>query len=205
LGWTRLWMQGDYEAIFSSPEFEQAEIFEDDPWWCPGFFQVLAERFPDARFILLERDADAWFESMCHHSAGRNPGWTDVHARIYEREADLQDLLTRQPEVSKENWSLLSIVDDPEHYKAIYQRNLRAVRTFFANQPHRLFYGRLEDPDVFAKICAFVGVSQNPAIPVPHTNARTESMQAALQKYLQERQPIMNNAPCGDVTTQNGR
>lgn len=180
LQWTRQWFAGDYEAIFSSPEFHRTDIFEDDPWWCPGFFKIVAERYPDAKFILLERDPDEWFDSLCHHSAGRNPGWTDVHARIYRREADLQHLLQQQPDLQPDSWNLLSILDHREHYKKVYQKHGEEVRAYFKPQPHRLFTGNLHDPDVFAKICAFSGLRMNPAIPVPHSNVRTEPMRLAL-------------------------
>ncbi len=181
--WTRLWMEGRHQEIFSSPEFEQTEVFEDDPWWCPDFFRVVAERFPDARFILLERDPEAWFDSMCHHSGGRNPGWSDVHARIYEREDELRRMLRESPGVSADNGGLLSILEHREHYISFYRRHGEKVREYFRNQPGRLFCGRLEDPSVFEGMLDFVGARRNPLLPVPRSNARTEEMRKALERY----------------------
>lgn len=188
LGWSRLWMQGNYEAIFSSPEFDRADLLEDDPWWCPEFFRVVAERFPDAQFILLERDADAWFDSMCRHSSGRNPGWTDIHARVYGREGDLEDVLRQNPGIPADGWSILSIVEHREHYKAVYRRHGEEVRSYFQDQPDRLFFGRLDDVDVFQGICGFVGVQHNPRVPVPRTNASTDAMRHGLKAYLETRE-----------------
>lgn len=187
LGWTRMWMEGNYEAIFSSPEFIRADVFEDDPWWCPDFFRVVAKRYPDARFILLERDPDAWFDSMCRHSGGRNPGWTDVHARVYDREVDLRDLLSRHPDLRPDAWSQFSIVEHRDHYKAVYQRHGQAVRDAFQDEPGQLFSGCLDAPGVFEGICDFVGVPHDPAIPVPRTNASTDAMRCALEAYLETR------------------
>ena len=73
-GWTRSWMNGDYERVFRSPDFLTGEVFEDDPWWCPRFYELLAERFPESRFVLITRDENAWFRSMLAHSNGRTPG-----------------------------------------------------------------------------------------------------------------------------------
>ncbi len=91
--WTRAWMKGDHERIFSSPDFRTGEVFEDDPWWCPGFYEVLAARFPQAKFVLLTRDEDKWFRSLAAHSGGRSPGHTDLHAAIYGRQDDFEALL----------------------------------------------------------------------------------------------------------------
>jgi len=187
MGWTRLWMQGNYDAIFSSSEFKRADVFEDDPWWCPDFFRVVAERYPDAKFILLERDADAWFDSMCHHSGGRNPGWTDIHARIYGREADLEEVIRKNPGIPSDGWSMLSIVEHREHYQAVYQRHGETVRSYFRDQPDRLFVGRLDAPDVFQRMCGFVGIEHNAQVPVPRSNASTDAMRHALEAYLEKR------------------
>ena len=184
LEWSRLWMQGDYEAIFASAAFRDAEILEDDPWWCPGFFRVVAERFPDAKFILLERDPDAWFDSMCHHSGGRNPGWTDIHARIYGREKDLEELLRKQPAGRPDAWSQLSIVEHREHYKTMYRQHCEAVRSYFRDQPDRLFVGRLDDPDVFQGMCHFVGVVHDRGVSIPRSNASTEAMRQSLKAHV---------------------
>ncbi len=171
LGWTRLWLEGAYDRIFECPEFCEAEIFEDDPWWCPGFFRLVAERFPDARFVLLERDAEVWFDSMCRHSGGRNPGWTDVHARIYRREEELEQIVSATPGLRKNAWELLSIREHRDHYQDIYRNHGRDVRDYFATQPGRLFYGLLDDPAVFPSLCEFAGVVHDPAITIPRSNA----------------------------------
>lgn len=178
-----MWFRGDYEGIFSSPAFQDAEVLEDDPWWCPGFFRIVAERFPEARFILLERDPDAWFDSMCRHSGGRNPGWSDIHARIYGRDHDLAEVLRLQPSLQPEEWSHLSIVEHREHYKAVYHAHGEAVRSYFRDRPDRLFVGRLDDPDVFPAMCRFAGVEYDARIAVPRSNASTDAMREAFEMH----------------------
>lgn len=184
LGWTRLWLEGKFEQIYASPEFQAAEILEDDPWWCPGYHRHLAERFPEARFVLLTRDPDEWFDSLCHHSGGLNPGWSDVHARIYNREAELQLLLQNNPTTLTASGGLLSIVEHRDHYKAIYQRHIEEVRKTFADASHRLFLGRLEDSQSFLELCEFAGVKRNDKLLIPRSNARTEEMRRQLAARL---------------------
>ncbi len=176
LQWSFLWFRGEYDRIFCSPEFQSAEIFEDDPWWSGNAYKILAERFPQARFILLTRDADSWFESLCHHSGGRNPGPTLLHANVYQRQDDLQALIERNPQCDPLQHGLLSILEHREHYKAIYRRHTAAILQFFAAMPQRLFTGPLNSPQTFIDLCAFAGVSHNPAIPIPHANARSAAM-----------------------------
>jgi hypothetical protein len=171
--WTRLWFEGRYE-----------EILEDDPWWCPGFHRHLAARFPDAKFILLTRDPDDWFASLCHHGGGMNPGWTDIHARIYGREAELQELLRDRPEADPAAWGLLSIVEHADHYKRMYERHVADVQDCFAAAPERLFRADLESADTFPEICDFVGVRLNPRLAIPRSNARTEEMSRRLAARL---------------------
>lgn len=43
--WTWLHYNGDYEAIFSSDDFQKSNAFEDSPWWYPGFYRILYHRF----------------------------------------------------------------------------------------------------------------------------------------------------------------
>jgi hypothetical protein len=185
LGWTMLWMQGEHEAIFRSPEFQSAEIFEDDPWWCPDFYKVLAERFPTARFILLTRDVDNWFDSLCHHSSGLNPGPTKVHARIYKREHHVQDLIDKDQHCDPMQPGLLSILDYDAHYKSVYLQHSQSVREFFSEMPGRLFSGPLDAPQTLIDLCVFAGVNHNPAIPIPRSNARTAEMVDRLAKAKQ--------------------
>jgi hypothetical protein len=180
LGWTRLWFEGRHEELFACPEFRAAEILEDDPWWCAGFHRVLAARFPDAKFVLLTRDSDDWFDSLCHHSGGQNPGWSDVHARNYGREEELRRLLGERPETNPAAWGLLPTVGRAAHYKAVYERHTTDVQATFAASPERLFTGRLDDPGVFAALCDFVGVRLNPRLPIPRANARTAEMERRL-------------------------
>ena len=186
LGWTRLWFEGRFEEIFNSPEFQNAEILEDDPWWCPRFHHYLAERFPKARFVMLTRDPDDWFDSLCHHSGGMNPGWTDVHAKVYEREVDLDYLLQNAPVTNPTRANLLSIVEHREHYKSIYLRHINNVKLAFANSPERLFVGELKDSNSFYDLCDFVGIKRNLKIHIPRSNARTEAMQRNLAVRLAE-------------------
>lgn len=185
LGWTNLWMQGDFEAIFKSEDFKDSDVFEDDPWWCPHFYSHLAERFPGSKFILLTRDPDIWFSSLCHHSGGYNPGRSDIHAKIYSRQHDLERILAADQSKFPTDPKLLPIIGMSEHYKAIYRQHTEAATNFFKNYPNRLFMGSLDNQQTFIALCEFVQLAYNQSIPVPRSNARTKDMVRTLDHNQQ--------------------
>ena len=157
--WTRAWMEGDHERIFASADFRTGEVFEDDPWWSPHFYEVLSRRFPDARFVLITRDEDAWFRSLLAHSNGRSPGHTDLHAAMYGREADFRALLDEPGgSFKRKNWQGLSLEGRDAFYKEAYRAHAEAARAFFAREaPERFLDIRLEDPEKFRKVAVFLG------------------------------------------------
>jgi hypothetical protein len=170
-GWTRAWMANDHERIFSSPDFRTGEVFEDDPWWCPRFYEVLAARFPEAKFVLITRDEDKWFRSLRAHSGGRSPGHTDLHAAIYGRQAEFEALKASGRPFRKINWQGLPLEGQDALYKAAYRAHAEAARDFFARKaPDRLLDIRLEDPDKFRKVAVFLGFPDRAYADV-HANA----------------------------------
>lgn len=186
LQWTRKWLAGDFDGIFNSKEFIDTEIFEDDPWWCPNFYESINARYPTARFILLEREPEEWFQSLCRHSRGQNAGDSDIHARIYGREEELAQILADNSSLQACASGLLSIIEHRDHYIQIYQQHIAAVRSFFADMPQKIFYARLEEPDVFPMICDFLGVQGDRSILVPRSNGSTKEMRYQLDNRLRE-------------------
>ena len=183
--WSQHWAARDYDSIFDSADFAQSEVFEDAPWWSPRFYRELAVRFPQAVFILLERDTDSWFESLCVHSCGRNPGPTDVHCRLYGREAELGELREAGADVAA--YGLLDITEHREHYQQKYLQHSRDIREFFAAAPHRLFHGQLTDPSVFDRLLEYLEIPIDPSIAPPHANTSTDARRQALAEYRRSR------------------
>jgi hypothetical protein len=170
--WSLAWFEGDHERIFASADFKAHQVFEDDPWWLSDFYKVLFHRFPDARFVLLERDADQWFDSMVSHSKGRTLGNTHRHAHIYDR-SDEYALLSGSPgSYSNTIDNLLPLGEAHRtHYKRIYLNRLREVRLFFDRfGPERLFQGRLEEVDIWKRMGDAFGIMVKDGY-VAHANA----------------------------------
>ena len=158
--WIASWFSGDHERIFSSPDFKQCQVYEDVPWGGTDFYKVLFHRFPDARFILVERSPEKWFDSMVSHSNGKTLGNTHRHACIYNREDEFHALGRLENIYTEEIDNLLPLNESHRaHYQAIYTARNREARLFFEHHgKERLFTGRLEDADLWKKLGSFFSI-----------------------------------------------
>jgi hypothetical protein len=172
--WSTQWYRGDVERVFSSSAFKRNEVFEDDPWFLPDFYRVLYHRFPDARFILFTRDSADWFASMKSHSNGMNPGNTRIHAKVYQREAEVFTRRKTDPSFAASDTAidnLLSLEGMDMHYRSIYEARNDEIKSFFqSNAPQALFSCDLDDPNKWLKLAAFFGMTLPPNFDV-HLNA----------------------------------
>lgn len=159
LKWAALRLVGDYEAIFKSQVFLEHQVFEDNPWWEGDFYKVLYHRFPDAKFILLTRDADKWFDSMVNHSNGKTLGNTFRHAKNYGREKEFYECFSDlEYYKTMEKIDNLMLIEEKHrsHYKSVYNlRNKEVIEFFNAFSQDSLFVGELEDEQKWVKMGAF--------------------------------------------------
>ncbi len=162
--WTSKWFNGDYESIFNSLEFRSHQVFEDDPWWCLQFYKVLYHRFPNSKFILLERDADKWFDSMVTHSSGKTLGNTFIHSHLYRREREYYDLSDNSSNYTQKTDNLLQLTERHRlHYTDLYKLRIKEIKEYFDFfDKDRLFYGNLEDSEKWEKIGSYCGFSVDP-------------------------------------------
>ena len=160
--WTTHYFKGDYEYIFSSKDFINLEVFEDDPWWLGNFYKVLYHRFPHSKFILLERDADKWFDSMMSHSHGMVLGNTHIHCSQYQRLDEFYQVFDH----GYENF-YTDVIDNAlsldekhrEHYTKFYKLRNKEVKLFFNyHDGRRLFTAHLEDDALWQKMGEFFDI-----------------------------------------------
>ncbi len=169
--WTRAWMEGHHEAIFASPDFRTTQVFEDDPWWCPHYYEILASRFAQAKFVLITRDSTKWFRSLKAHSGGKSLGHTDLHVAIYGRADEFEALKASGRPFKEINWQGLPLEGWDAHYIAAYEAHTaRATAWFAKHAPDRFLHITLEDPEKFRKLAVFLGYEDRPYDDV-HVNA----------------------------------
>jgi hypothetical protein len=119
------------------------DSFED--WPFPLMYRDLADRYPDARFILtIRRSSNAWFESLRRHARRSN-------IRKHER-----------------NW--IYGIRYPENGRARYIEKYEAhnasVRHDLGDRVHTICW---ENGDGWPELCGFLGV-EAPDLPLPHEN-----------------------------------
>ena len=160
--WSKLLYEKSEDEIFNSKDFKRFQVFEDNPWWTPGFFKTLYQRFPTAKFILIERNSKDWFASMVKHSGGKTLGNTRRHAQIYNREDEFNERLKNDPEfkpTDNDIDNLLELKGMDKHYIQVYENHIKSVKKFFKEtSPNSLLVVDLEDPDKWYKIGEFVGI-----------------------------------------------
>ena len=133
---------GDPDAVITATgEFDS---FEDFPWF--WFYERLAARYPDARFILTRRrDDDTWRRSFHNHMRTIPPERIELGRQLAER------FLPGVP------------IDD------LHRVHNERVRGFFADTPGRLLEVCWEETPSWDPLCAFLG-QPVPDAPFPHEN-----------------------------------
>ncbi|MEM9810539.1 MAG: sulfotransferase family protein [Pseudomonadota bacterium] len=125
---------------------EQHRGFQDMPW--PLFYETFAERYPDAKFILVIRNTDDWIRS-CVNDFGHYPN--PIRQLIYD---------APYPKGHE------------DIFRARYERHNRDVQEYFKDQPDRLLVLKTGE-FAWGPLCTFLG-HPVPEQPWPHANKRAE-------------------------------
>jgi len=140
------WAHGDHAALVDQTRYFDA--FEDLPW--PMMYASMAERYPDAKFVLsLRRDEQTWLRSMRRH-VGRG-AWLP-YAYFYG---------TNQVEGHE---------DVVLH---AYRNHTDNVRAYFRDQPHRYAELNIDDGDANWEVLCQIAqcpAGQVPSTPFPRSN-----------------------------------
>ena len=130
-------------------------------WPVCNFWRELADVFPDAKFILTERDPEKWYNSISQ---------TIIPAMTRKDEPD-DPVRKAQAKMGKlvVNETVFGNRFDKEHVIAVYKRHNEEVKATLPRA--RLLV--CDSPDGWGPLCEFLGVPQ-PATPFPKTNSTDE-------------------------------
>jgi hypothetical protein len=124
------------------------------------FYRRLEEKFPNGKFILTKRDADAWIRS-CEHN--------HVWPGDYVRNKGIRML----PHVRKILCLHRNVFGSErfhkEAFRRAYQHHNEAVVDYFANRGRELLVIDICDGDGWARLCDFLDVDI-PNVPFPVEN-----------------------------------
>ena len=172
--WTAAWHDGDFDAIFQSPEFAQAQAFVGSPWHLPEFYKVVHQRVPGARFVLLTREPESWFASMLASAGGMAACDSRLHAKAFRRELELLRRL-HAGEIDDrrdDKGRRLPLAGLAAHYGEVYRlHNSEVLEYFGRHAPDALHWGELEDRRLWPRLARFLGAE----VPIGYTcrvNAR---------------------------------
>jgi hypothetical protein len=135
---------GDYDL----PTLGIYDAFTDNPYFT--LWREMAEKFPDAKFILTERDEAQWLNSCIRYYQGRRV--RPMRQWMFDEYAD-----PSSSEAATQAWL------------TAYQNHNRSIKDYFATQPGRLLVMNVMAGDGWEKLCPFLAADQ-PNQPFPHVN-----------------------------------
>ena len=157
--WSLYHYSGRHELIFNSARFGAHQVFEDEPWWRNGVFEVLVDRFPDAFFVLIKRDPVAWFDSLVKHRL-RKKYFRGFDALEYGLEAEFAEYLDSNRE--KIDCDLFAPSNaTKEKYLSVYHAYHLKISELVTQLgiDNQFFQGEIEDPLLWMKLGAFFDVT----------------------------------------------
>jgi hypothetical protein len=158
--WSRYVNEGNYEAIFRARRFVTHNAFEDIPWWYNDFYRFLSFRFPRARFILLERDSEQWFQSMVSHPHIPRKAGTYEYCRQYRNLDYFYRTIDASEAGAQSGAAFPSIHELKDRYISVYEEyNREVIEHFQKIGPERLFHARLEDTDKWVRLGRFLDIA----------------------------------------------
>ena len=137
--------RGDYDL----PTLRNYDAFTDNPYF--SIWRPLAERHPDAKFILTVRDRDAWIESCVRYYRDRRI--RPMRRWMFGEHAD-----PSSSSAARGAWL------------ARYDAHNEAVRAYFSKCPDRLLIMDIAAGDGWDVLCAFLGMAVRTK-PFPLQNA----------------------------------
>ena len=134
--------------------------FSDGPWFSPNLYSILEKEFPNAKFILSERNSELWFDSL--RGMLLKTGYINSVDGIYKSEQYGLTLWFKK--VFKTSQL------DKKKLIEIYNKHNQDIISFFKNKPGKLIKFELKNID-WKCICQPLGV-ELPNIKFPKKNFR---------------------------------
>ena len=150
------------------------EAFQDAPFSMTWFLPELVRRHPDALYIHTVRDPEEWYASIVNHHCARIGLPHDApRAEVARALAALPDIAPGH--MDRKNRRQFGIVSDEQLYdRDLYIANLHAHDALAREliPPERRLEIDVSQHPTTAAICAFLGIPEDLAVPMPRSNRR---------------------------------
>jgi hypothetical protein len=154
-GLMKFWKKNDFRPIIKFAKYG-GEAFQDIPFSWPNTYRVLADNFPESKFILTIRDSgEEWYQSFIH-----------FHSKLFGQGSLPTKYHLINADYNKKGWAWESfrlLHDSPEediYNKEIlisdYNKHNQEVISFFSGTPERLLVVNLKDKDAAKRITDFL-------------------------------------------------
>jgi hypothetical protein len=174
--------QGNYAPL--QDFVSRYDAFQDQPFSQFDIFVAIDALFPNSKFILTERDPEAWFESTCRFHKnefgieGEMPKLTerDILEKFnylypgYDHFVASKHLTVVENGKIEIRWDLL--YDKDFYIKTYLERNDR-IKHYFDGRKDALFSVDFSKEPTTERICAFLNIPTRFAVMTPHLNIST--------------------------------
>lgn len=164
-------------------------VFKDVPFSLPGVWKKLYERYPNAKYILTERDsADQWFNSITRfHQIGFGYKqdkksvitWKDLTKSKYRYHSYVHDCM-----LFLNTYGLVktkSKLPYDSQLKDSYNLHNSEVKDFFKNKDNFLSINVANDLD-YLKLCSFLD-KEPPSPPIRKRRSKRHGVDVSLNKF----------------------
>ena len=135
-----------------------AEAFQDAPFCFQHTYMALDQYFPNAKFILTERDSDTqWYQSLVSFhtklfgQGERVPTWEDLNLATYRFKGYVAEVRRKIFGISE-----LENPYDENKLKHYYNTHNASVKDYFKNKSNLLVLN-VSDDNSYLKLCEFIG------------------------------------------------
>ncbi len=162
------WGERNFSEILKLAK-KDYQFFQDAPFSLPLTYRVLFEEFPDAKYILTERDnVDVWYESLRRFHTKKfgnesNPTKKDLlNAHYYKKgyAYKAHKLMFKTPDEDLYNERIL---------KSYYINHNEEVKSFFESRGGKFICINLSEAGVDKKLLKFLGI-ENSNVQIPWLN-----------------------------------
>ena len=112
--WREYYKKGDIDSLINYTS--KFESFDDLPWLLADIFPIMDERFPNSKFIYLEREAEAWKRSFYNWAYKHNGEYPDME-KSFNSYQDHKSFVLDYFKDRKDDLLILNVTDPEAFFK----------------------------------------------------------------------------------------